>query len=432
DDHFRAENLAADRAYLDQLKSFLAKLLPRMGGETKDFYAVSLAHLSLLQENAPDARKYLAMVSEKANPTIRLQQKLETVWLAIKTQDIQSKSFQETFPENIADLERISEPGYDNCQMLYTLTLSLANEYHKKNERVYANLLQLKSNDYRSRSNDAEDDEDYGYKVSYQEYAYPSIAYFEFNSTVADVDRLITLLQKKNRTAFETYLLDQPLASVDVYRDLKGTLAFRNNDLQTAYETFASMPGDFWQSRNGLSSADYLNEDPFVPKGLGKDLDREFDYKFNKAEFVKQLIHLQKQAETDKKADSYIQLGNAYFNTSYFGNAWMMTRYGWSVSDLYYTKTDCLPQWMRDYMTSAIARTCFEKALAASPTDEQRAYASVMLYMIHKNRYEYLSADSDKKAAVMYGNRFATQYGNTKTYRMYECPGIRYFLGMVK
>ena len=420
----RLENIKEDKAYLNELKSLLIKILPQSSGEVKDFYSICLAHLCLLQENAAEANKYLSMVSNKANPTIKLQQKLETIWLATKTQNIHSERFKDIFIKNISDLEKISSPQYDNKIILYTLTMSLANEYFKKNDRVYGNLMRMKSDRYRGG----------GYfsyvEEYYSQYSYPLIEYFDYNATTSDMTQLINLLEKKDKTDFEKYLCNQPLASVNAYKDLKGTIAFRNNDLQLAYETFSSLPEDYWQKSNGLSFSDYLNENPFEAKGLREEKHRKFDYKFNKAAFVKQLIDLQKQAETDSdnRMDCYIKLGNAYFNTSCFGNSWMMTRYRLGISyDYYADKMEYLPQWYKDYRTAAVARQYFEIVLKEAKNNEQRAYAALMLYQINRSIYYAGQGKNYMDLAKQYCQQFL-QYNETKTFGMYECPGMKEFL----
>ena len=432
----RAENIRTDKQYLRELKTFLTEILPQSNGYIKDYYSICLAHLCLLQENAAEANKYLSMISVNANPTIKLQQKLETIWLAIKTQDIHSEKFKSIFMENISDLEKIKSPGYDNRTMLYTLTLSLANEYFKKNDKVYGNLMRLKSNIYHNITGEWSDImEDYYYARQ----AYYFIEYFDYNATTSDIDQLIKLMEKDNKTDFEKYLCKQPLPAVNVYKDLKGTLAFRNNDLQLAYETFSSMPEDYWQSSNGLYFNDYLNENPFEAKGLKDEKYRNFDYKFNKAEFVKQLIDLKKQSETDKnnRLDCYIKLGNAYFNVSYFGNSWMMTRYRWSTGYRYYADNmDCLPQWYQNYLTASIARQYFETVLKETDNKEQSAYASLMLYHIYRSRYyaSYHWWDDEntenEKSCINLAKQYCQQffqYNTTKTFRLYECPGMEWF-----
>lgn len=425
DEKLQSENLRTDMQYLSQLKLLVAEMLSAASGETRDFYAITLAHLSLLQQNVPDARKYLDMVSADANPSIQLQKKLETAWLAIKADDIHSDGFKSVFMQNIADLDRLSAPGYDSQQMLYTLTLSLANEYLKKGDRVYGNLLRLKSDMYKGQN-------DEWYYDLRQGDTYQSLEYFDKNATTNDIDRLLSLMTKKNKPPFEAYLFDQPLSSADAYKDLKGTIAFRQNDLRVAHAAFASIPEDYW-AKSRIDFTGYLNENPFEPKGLRGSKWRNFDYKFNKAEFVKTLIDLQNTAIGSRKerAESYIQLGNAYFNTSYWGNAWMMMRYSWSSNDDYYSRTDCLPEWMRNYMTAAIAVDYYEKALSAANDDEQRAYASVMLHYIHRLCYQFQEKDHDRILALRYRDKFMT-YNETHAFKTYECPGISKYLAVEK
>ncbi len=413
------ENQITDMEYLTSFKSFLTTLFSGARNETGDFYAIALAHLSLLQENYAEAKQYINKVSPEVNPTIQLQKQIETAWISIKTENITGKKFQEDFIRNIQDLQKISNPYYDSEKILYTLTLSLADQYLKRGNRVTGNLMRLKSDQYQLG------EEHWRYEFPEQN-AYFTIAYFDENGTCADMDTLITLLEKKNRSSFEQYLCNQPLGSVNAYKNLKGTLAFRNNDLKTAYAAFSSIPPEYWKEE---PFASYLNEDPFKPKGLGKNKDRRFDYAFNKAEFVKKIMDLQQQAEKNKslEAESYLELGNAYFNTSHWGNAWMMNSYEWSGSDPYYRLTPCTPQWMEDYLTANPAKKYYEKALKTASNNEQQAYASVMLHIINRNLFACLESEEYLKKAVQYKNDFMNQR-QTQTFKQYECPGITHFL----
>lgn len=416
------ENLITDMKYISQLKVVLSNMFSRSSGEIKDFYAISLAHLSLLEENTSDAQKYMSMISDKANPSILLQKKIESIWLAIKTQNIESDKFKDYFVKNISDLERISMPNFDNNKMMFTISLSLANEYLKRDNRVYGNLFRLKADWYNNKENE--------WYSSYSRNgdSYYTTVYFDINATTSDMDILISLLEKSNKTPFEEFLCDQSLSSVNAYKELKGTIAFRNKDLKLAHVTFASMPQDYWQ-RDNFSFNNYLNEDPFVPKSLKADKYRSFDYKFNKANFIKELIELEEKAsrEDEKCADYYNRLGDAYFNTTYWGNSWMMTRYSWSCNDRDYSKIECLPKWMQEYMTAGISRRYYEKALKKAVSDEQKAYATIMLRYIHYLNLSFRSQDTDKQLAERYRDDLKN-YEHTKAYQIYRSNCIAPFI----
>ncbi len=412
----QASNLETDMQYLSRLKSLIKTLSSTSKNDTRDFYTMGLAHLSLLQENTADAQKYLSMVSDKANPTIRLQKNIERIWIAIKTQDINSKAFEKTFIDNITEIEKVDVSNYDNKQMLYTLTLALANEYIKKGNRVYGNLMRMKSDIY------------HGYSWLYEQKndTYYLMEYFDKNATIEDMDKLMELISKKNKNAYETYLCAQPFNSINAYKDLKGTIAFRNGDLRLAYEVFASMPQNYWTGAD-MSYTSALNEDPFVPKGLNSQKGRSFDYVFNKTDFIKTLLDLKHKKDTQ----SLIKLGNAFFNVTYWGNSWLMMRYSWSINDSYFN-TDCLPAWMNNYMTATVAQEYYQQALKVAKNNEDKAYINLMLHYI--NRLNYLS--TEKKYAEMYKQKaqayaldFA-QFESTKIYKdyIYKCALIESFI----
>ena len=411
------ENLLTDLQYLDNLKSFVKILRKNAPQAEKDFYSIALAHLSLMQENNGDTQEYLSAVTEKAAPGILLQKELENSWLAIHTRDISDPAFKDYFIKNIGTLQNISVKNFDNSKMLYSLTLRLSKEYLKKNDIVTGNLLQMKSEYFRTAN------QEYNYIGYYQ-----SIQQFDLNASVADIDRLIDLLSKNKKSNFELFLCEQPMGSIDVYKDLKGTLAFRENDLKTAYETFASMSQDFWET---YPFADYLNEDPFFPKGLKKK--RDFTYRFNKTDFVKTLLDLEEEATKDKKqqASNWLKLGNAFFNCTYWGNSWLMANYGQSVADIHFEEPDCASEWkLKNYYTCDLAASYYKKALKANASDEQKAFATLMLYRCNflKHFYSDTYYEEEKEAAREYALAFQSTFKKTKTFKDFQCPGITNFL----
>lgn len=416
------ENLITDMDYLKTLKSFISELRQAAKErDNKDFYSLALAHLSLMEENDKDAQKYLSDISGDASPAVLLQKELEDIWLAMNTRDITKDAFKDYFIKHIGALRNISVENFDNDKMLYSLTLKLSKDYLNKNDVVTGNLLQMKSEQFRTALND--------YDYQYHWY-YGDIQQFDQNASVADMDKLLALLSKKKRSDFESFLCDQTMGSIDVYKDLKGTIAFRESDLKTAYETFASMSQDFWEKTYEFGA--YLNEDPFFPKGLKMKKERDFTYKFNKTDFVKTLIDLETEAAKDKnvRTDNYLRLGNAYFNCSYWGNSWMMSNYGQSVGDVYYTDPDCAAPWeLANYYTCDIAGNYYKKALDSDASDEQKAFASLMLYRCNFLKYSYNATyEKEKDVAKKYATDFYSTYKKTKTFKDFQCPGIDRFL----
>ena len=189
------------------------------------------------------------------------------------------------------------------------------------------------------------------------------------------------------------------------------------------------MDQNFWATTYYFK--DYLNEDPFIPKNLYSQESRDFTYKFNKTDFLKTLLDLEKTAkgnDAKKSADAYLKLGHAFFNTTYWGNSWMMVSYSWSGSDKYYSNTQLLDSWRRAYMTASIAQEYYEKALQKSQNREQKAYATLMLSRTHWHNIVLNGSEKDKKLAAKYSNEFYNNYLNTQFAKQNECLGYEAFI----
>lgn len=440
----KKQNLETDLQYLKRLKAFVITLRNETKEQDeKDYYAIALAHLSLLEENGADAKEYLAAISTNADPSILLQKSIENIWLSIKTDDVTSDSFKKNYvseinklksqlravsgknKENMYSSRNEDVASYDNYnRIIYTLDLALSNELKKKGDIVSYCLLKNISNKDRSYEGDAFWNTQ-GYSSDY----YGVMRQLDYNASVSDMDQLIALLQKTNKSEFEQYICDQPFNPIDAYKDLKGTIAFRNRDLQTAYKSFADMKQDFWDTTYYFK--DYLNEDPFIPKNLYSQESRDFTYKFNKTDFVKTLLDLETTAkgnDSKKSADAYLKLGHAFFNTTYWGNSWMMVSYSWSGSDAYYGNIKMLDPWRSAYMTASIAQEYYEKAYEKAQNKEQKAYATLMLSRTHWHNIVLNGSEKDKVLAAKYSNEFYNNYLDTRFARQNECLGYEAFI----
>ncbi len=389
----------------------------------RDFYALSLAHLAILEENGDEAKSFLKEVSNKALPTLQFQKEVEQLWLAMKTDDIHSESFKELFASTMQKIQGTEIGGVNKYKTLFGLTMSLSNDYLKGRDVVFGNLLRLRANYFREKAN-------WGNDHLFTDYNWLNpnkLVYFWNNAAPKDIDKLLDLATRNSKTQFEKFVSEGTLLDKEWYYDLKGTIAFRNNDLQTAYESFSKLSPKFWTGNNYFTNC--LNENPFDPKGLQPDNMRNYKYVFDKTAFVKSLLDLESKAKQNPKKASgyYSQLGNAFFNTSYWGNSWMMCSYSWSVNEIFYSGTAKLPAWMQDYMMAQRAQHYFKLALKTATDNEQKAYANLMLHYISRLSADYRKSELDKHNAAMFGKAFES-FAFTKTYKTYDCPGIESFL----
>lgn len=440
-----AQNRAKDMAYLGQLKAFLRAIYPQSKGEMRDFLAIAIAHLCFMEENIVEGEIYLAAISPQANASILNQKNIELALICLKKNNIQQEKTKNTLLKYFKRLEKIAHKEVDMYKSLYSLLRIVSKAYAQQNDFATAGLLFMKSEYYKKKYDDGK--ELYSEPFGDEENSYWHIGYFERNANIKDMDKLIFIREKKEKTSFERYMCQQKLASVYFYKDLKGMMAFRNNDLVLAHKTFLEIPDTFWQ--NQYSFKNYLNEDPFVPKYLSYFYARRFDFHFNKAEFLQELLCYQKEAELypEKRATSYLQLGHAYYNCSFWGNAWMMAVYGqggglngyFYYNQFHYETTFGSEEkklteiCSGNYVSCSLAKKYYLLALQTAQNDEQKAMANLMLHICD---YQVFLSENDsygnaKRKPFMAGKNlkdFYEKYAHTAVFRQYSCPLLADFL----
>ncbi|UUW07326.1 hypothetical protein NLG42_14555 [Flavobacterium plurextorum] len=420
----KAENFNKDILYLRELGYFLISIREQTSGEQKDYITAAIAQLCFIDDQIDEGKKYTSMISNKANASIQMQKNIQLALVSLKQDDLKNEKVQNQLYNYFNSVENLIETDNGLFKNLYSLYRIASDEFYKKGDGAVAGLLSMKA-----------DIKNEGEYVSYNNpYFYSYIGYFDRKATIDDVDRLIALQQKTNKTPFEKYICSGTIApDINYYKDLKGTIAFRNNNLELAYQTFSSMPKDFWEKNYEFK--DYLNENPFTPKILQKQEERKFDYRFNKTDFIAKLIQLKKQ----NTASSNLQLAHAYFNVSYLGNSWMMTAYDWSsggsyVDYVYGDNTEKEKKYQNgNYHNLKMAKMYYEKAFKMSKNNNEKAMASLMIFECNYYNYyaDLVSTEEEEKNPFKAGKElinFYSIYKTTPTFKKYNCPLLKSFI----
>jgi hypothetical protein len=421
----KEENFRKDILYLRELEYYLISIREQTSGEQKDYITAAIAQLCFIGDEIDLGKKYTDMISEKANSSIQMQKNIQLALVSLKQDDLKNNEVQNQLFKYFDSVENLVETDLGLFKNLYSLYRIASKDFAAKGDRVTAGLLAMKSD----IKNEGE------YSAYNTPYFYSYIGYFDRNNaTEADIDRLIALQEKKDKTPFERYICSGTIApNINYYKDLKGTIAFRNNNLELAYQTFASMPKDFWEKNYAYK--DFLNENPFTPKILQRDTERKFDYRFNKADFIAQLIQLKKQ----NTATSNLKLAHAYFNVSYLGNSWMMTAYDWTsgesyVDYVYGDNSENEKKYQKgNYYNLTMAKMYYEKALKMSKNTNEKALASLMIFECnYYNHYaNIVSAEEEEKNPFKAGQElinFYSVYRKTAAFQKYNCPLLESYL----
>jgi len=424
----RRVNYIKDMNYLRVFRAFLIKIYSDEKGESHDYLAAGIAHLSFMDDQIDDGNTFANSISNTATASVLTQKYTEIALVAVRQGNLNDIGVKQQLYNTFSKMLSLAQKDNSYGKSVFSLLRVLAGEYNKHGDMATAGLLFLKSENFKYSSGGYGEyfvPDDFGDKPDYMH-----LSYFDIYATTGDMDNLIALIDKKKKTPFENFICEGTTTSRYFYLDLKGTIALRQDNLQLAYETYKLVPDSFYEN-NWYYSA-YLNEDPFYPRILNYALkERKFDYKFNKAKFVKQIIDL--QTKTDP--GSYLKLANAYYNISDMGNAWIMLSY--YQGNIYYeTIFGSMGKAEQNYnggnyLNRNVAAKYYKMAFIAAKDDEQRAMASLMLYVC-SNESDYSNTYYWEKPAKhppgKWLNEFYGKYNNTATFKRYSCPDLEYYL----
>jgi len=392
EDSVRVANLEHDKLYLKKIIAMLDSMKNQVSPDNKAYFSIALAHLSFLGDQPVLASRYLAEIKDNAPASVLAQKYVDEILEASSKMKLTDVNFHDFLADRLMKLESKDPKNKMINRTLYSLTRYFGTQYSQNQDQAMAGLLVMKSNQYKSKIGN--DNESEYVNNNY----YQAINYFDNYAQLIDMDKLVSMIKKPN-TKLETYLCKG--FTPEKYIELSGTMAFRENKMDLAYTYFKQLPNDYWQKNYEFKNC--LNEDPFVPKALTAKSKRKFTYHFNKTEFVGKLLDLKKEAEanTSKSGEASLQLAKALYNCTYYGNAWMMNFYGWTVypGNPFTFSQDFGNQKIKEevsknYYQCDLASKYYRMALEKSKNEETKAEAALMLHRCDLNKY--LFKDSQK------------------------------------
>ncbi len=262
-----------------------------------------------------------------------------------------------------------------------------------------------------------------------------------------------TLADKKN-TLFEKEVL---LTKIDyraldanskvkpkhILKEIEATVLFSQDKLKEALVIYEQIPEEaiytIEEDPFDIRIKDYKNTEPSLDKG-----------KYNRKMLATKLLLLKDLAEknTVEQADYYYQLGAAYYNMTFFGNAWIAIDYFRSSLDFDDART--LAQKGKNAETNTVvfadcskAKFYFDRAMKAAVKRGDRELAAKACFMAAKceqNQYYLTSKDepdywngfppSFLTENRRYFQQLANEYKDTKYYQevLNECSYFHEFV----
>jgi hypothetical protein len=203
------------------------------------------------------------------------------------------------------------------------------------------------------------------------------------------IEDLLQICREEDPTKLEQALVRKDFENTieNDLLDMKGTRFMAVGKMEAALEILKLIPRSEWDAFQFNPFIERL--DPCINCPLPDSTER-----FNKVEIIQKIFELEYNAKSDfeNSAIYFYQLGNAYYNMSYFGYAWNVVDYFRSGSNWYYDKDRIFPYGLspfgnREYQDLSMAEAYFERARAEATDPELAARAAFMAARCELNTY---------------------------------------------
>jgi hypothetical protein len=401
---------------LTDLKNFVAQVQRENKTEKSELWSLALGYVDYMIGNDKNALSTFAEL-KKATKNDKFKKQIEVFEKAIQVSKLQT--IDETSEEQI--YQAVKATGHE--QLKDFMINAFERLYRKQSDFGKAYLCKKTLNDLKY---------------------YP-----ELNV----VEQMLVLANKPKFTSFEKeYLLPRIYESNEkdnqaakyALLEMKATLLFREDRLKEAVEVYQQIPANhLYKIENDPFQATmqdcYENCPPSQSAG-----------KYNRMTLAQKMLALQDAVKqnTVERAKFYFDLGNAYYNISYFGNSWGAIDYFRSSSDMWSYKEGLKNPKDNAYPTDAQvnmnkAKYYFDRAMGEAFSNSNTELAAQSCFMASKceqNQY-YLNPDLDswgyidptyKPELRTYFTRLKKEYKNTKFYKeaIKECSYFNVFVNI--
>ena len=434
-----------DMAYLTKMRVFVENLSDQT--LSPNFRHLVVGYLYLMENDWELAEQHIAQISGNAPKALLEQKKMMQAILLTHLRPIRDETMRQQLADLFKQIQKLKPKKItdatdrewscvwqnENIDEFYQY---ISRQFQLKGDLVTAGLLLANQfNGY--------------YFENEEENYYKEISFWDWYASPAHIDTILTIKHKKNKTDFEHFLTPRKWVNDYVYLDLKGTLAFRENDYTTAYQAFQKIPISFWQKNYEFKN--YLNTPSLTHNTRFDIYDEDKQYPVDKTAWLKEAAKVQTALQTangSEKAKLYFKMGNIAYNTSYYGESWMMFNYGWSVYDFgevltkpwqftpsvslnyiagfYYDIPTNQRKYLNRYYDTKTAFEYYQKAYKLAGKDQETAAKACL--MLHSCQRSSRNKKENAKSALNYLNTFSKRYKKTKAYKNIEqiCPDLLY------
>ncbi|MEL7119633.1 MAG: hypothetical protein AAFO07_09335 [Bacteroidota bacterium] len=396
--------------YIIQLTDFAKRLADEQRVERTQFWRMAQAYLELIKGDYYASNKTFELAEKKLKDPILKEQ------IAIF--------------RTVLDISQISYIEYlDNPDSIENKIANiLVDEKIFGRYRYFPDLLQ----DKLSYLYDKSDNPGKAFIVKYR------IDALKPNPQEEIVDSLINIAKEDDISRLERIMVsdDESKPLLNDLIAMKATLQLSNFQVEAALETMKEMSDRADWANYGVFNPFLERFDDCIYCAIPDTLRN-----YNKGELLEKLISMEYSAKASAEtgAQTFYELGMAYYNMSYYGYAWKAMDYfrsgaSWSP---YRTRDDQFvfnyldfPFGNREMMDCRKAKENFQRTLLLSSEPELRAKAMFMIAKCDRNEFYTKKSDRSIGRSYEYFDRLHKDHSDTEFYKyiIQECKTLDWYV----
>lgn len=323
----------------------------------RGLFEVAAAYTAYMAKDLKKAKELLSS-AEKLNlsPAVKDQWMLTNLLVTINEKQTINAAFEEQLLPSIQWLEGKAnkdeewEKFYRN---LFTEVIAL--KYHAQND-IHKEVLSIGIAE----------------KVLGR-YFNPAIDFLRTKMNSKEVEKLHAFMLSKSLNKWENYLVKNNSFSKDDVADIAGTAYIRENDWDNAERWLKQIAPAYYKTETYTT---YLAANPFADLIYDTHAPTKQDtVVYTKLRFAQNMKQLLQQTSTGtdlQKSKAYYQMANGLYQSSYWGNSWMLQEYWWSGNDGL-ENTHQQGSWQKEYFGVFKAEQFYLKAKDLSKDENFRA-----------------------------------------------------------
>jgi hypothetical protein len=388
-------NYERDKAYAIELREFVKQVIKEGKNKDRALLHICAAHLSFMLRDNAASRQYLDKASRLPNlpANVKTQLRIDDLLLSLET----DPAFSNETEEKLMGLLSASNKKlglHDPTVMKDQLILYTGKKLISKGQKAKGFLLLAKTGRIFGETA-------VGYKSIYEEIWEKAIP--------SDYDEMFQLMDKEQKNAFEDFVTKGHLRSAWAYYqldrnqdsmrwdrnrllNLKAGWYIQQDSLEKAATVLKQIPAAFWKK---YPFADYIQGDPFYLDMYQPYAVTTGERSYNKPQIIDNMLQLKKKITEDKSKAAlyYYKLGNAYYNMTYHGKHWLMSKPWWSATetgeyDTYAKASD----FNNNYYGCERAKQYYLMALRETSDKKLASLCVLMAGKCQENNQEYLLA----------------------------------------